>query len=455
MTNVLCRVVLVATIFASPDIASAQSAPRPRVVMISIDGLSPDYVLDADRYGLKIPTLRRLVAEGSYATAVRGVLPTVTYPSHATLLTGVSPAAHGVTANLTFDPLVQNDNGWYWYAGDIRVPTLWDAARQAGLRTANVHWPVSVGANITYNLPQYWRKGTADDRKLLRHLATPGLVDRLEKLLGPYADGIDETIEGDENRGRFTARLLEVERPDFITAYYTALDHEQHATGPHSRESHATLERIDAIIGSVVNAAQRLSGGRTVIALVSDHGHVSADMDLAPLTEFRRQGWLKFKGDSAPSPESWDATLWSSTGTAAVMLRDAADTALVRRTGEVVKRIASDTANGVARVMDAREASTMNGFRGAAWVMVMRPGYRISSATTGPLLRKGHHGGTHGYSPDVPGMNASFFVTGPGVAKGRSLGAMDMRDIAPTIAGLLRVSLPGVEGIAKVTPASK
>src|SRR5262249_15252649 len=124
---------------------------QPSLVLLSIDGLRPDYVLEAQRYGLKLPELGRLVREGSFATGVAAVLPTVTYPSHTTLVTGVSPLRHGIVANGPFDPEGHNQDGWYWYAEDIRVPTLWDAAAQRGLKTANVAWPVTVGARITYN----------------------------------------------------------------------------------------------------------------------------------------------------------------------------------------------------------------------------------------------------------------------------------------------------------------
>jgi predicted AlkP superfamily pyrophosphatase or phosphodiesterase len=129
-------------------------------MLISIDGLKPEAVLQAQQQGLHLPNLIRMTTDGAYATGVWVVLPTLTYPSHTTLLTGVSPARHGIYANTTFDPLSRNYQGWYWYAEDIRVPTLWDAAHRVGLTTANVYWPVSVGAHIDYNLPQIWRAGT-------------------------------------------------------------------------------------------------------------------------------------------------------------------------------------------------------------------------------------------------------------------------------------------------------
>ena len=86
------------------------------VLMISIDGLRPGDVLEADARGFKAPVLKKLVAEGVYASGVKNALPTVTYPNHTTLITGVWPAKHGIANNPTFDPLQKNMGGWYWYS---------------------------------------------------------------------------------------------------------------------------------------------------------------------------------------------------------------------------------------------------------------------------------------------------------------------------------------------------
>src|SRR5215472_4095540 len=127
----LLRIVAIAVaVLVLHGAAPAQNA-RPVLIMISIDGLRPDYVTAADTHGLKIPNLRRFLKEGTFADGVTGVIPTVTYPSHTTLITGVSPTKHGILGNTVFDPLGKNQSGWYWYAEDIKVPTLWDAAREA------------------------------------------------------------------------------------------------------------------------------------------------------------------------------------------------------------------------------------------------------------------------------------------------------------------------------------
>src|SRR5260370_2062508 len=146
-----------ALVAASPVMtATGTSSGKPLVMLISIDGMRPDAVLDAARHGLKVPNLRAFVADGAYATGVHGLLPTLTYPSHMTLMTGTSPAKHGIYANTTFHPFGRNEAGGDWYAEDARVATLWTAAAAARLRTANVYWPTTVGAPLTYKLQHIW-----------------------------------------------------------------------------------------------------------------------------------------------------------------------------------------------------------------------------------------------------------------------------------------------------------
>src|SRR5262249_8109635 len=171
-----------AALVAGAFSACAQQPANPLLVVISVDGLRPDYITAADQHGAKVPNLLRFLKEGTYADGVTGVVPTVTYPSHTTLVTGVWPEKHGILANLTFDPLQKNYQGWYWYAEDIRMPTLWSAAAAAGRTTASIQWPVTVGAKITWNIPELWRAGTPEDAKLVRAVATPGLLEEAKPI---------------------------------------------------------------------------------------------------------------------------------------------------------------------------------------------------------------------------------------------------------------------------------
>ncbi|MEP7065666.1 MAG: ectonucleotide pyrophosphatase/phosphodiesterase [Gemmatimonadota bacterium] len=444
----LLRSIVAGALLLTGTPAASNTGQASPVVLISIDGLRPDYVLEADTHGLSIPNLRRFLTQGSYATAVRGVFPTVTYPSHTTLLTGVNPAEHGVYANTTFDPFDKNFGGWYWYASDIRVPTLWDVASKAGIVTANVHWPVSVGAQINYNIPQIWRSGMPDDRKLLEALSTPGILPRLEKELGAYADGIDESIAADETRGRFASRLIELERPGFTTVYFTALDHTQHATGPFSAESNAVLERIDAAVGRVIASAQLASGGHAVICIVSDHGFARTDKEVNLLVAFRSAGLISY--DTAGKITSWRAAPWGAGASAAIVVADSADTVTFSRVRTLLDSLSSDSASGIARVVDASALRDRGSWPGAAFAVSLRIGYKLGTRSTGRMVAPVAVSGMHGYDPVEPEMSSAFFLMGPGVPVGKSLGRIDMLDIAPTLAGYLGVELPLAKGGSKL-----
>jgi predicted AlkP superfamily pyrophosphatase or phosphodiesterase len=424
--------------------SQARSPASIPVVLISIDGLKPEYVLEADKHGLKIPNLRRLVTEGAHASGVAGVLPTVTYPSHTTMVTGVSPAKHGIVANSPLDPFSKNMGGWYWYTEDIRVPTLWDAAAKAGIATGSVDWPATVGANITFNIAQYWRAENAEDRKLIRALSTPGLLAEAERALGSYTDGNDYSIGGDVRRVAFNVYVLEKKKPRFFLSYFGSLDEEEHKSGPYSAGTFAVLEQLDGVIAQVRAAAEKVGGGRAIICVVSDHGFALSNKEVNLNAALHDAGLIEL--NEKGSVKSWRAFAWYGGGSAGIMIREPTDNEARKKAGEIMRRLASDPASGVSSVIDQSSGQRVAGFPDAAFVVAVRPPYRLGTKLQGPVTAQARPGGTHGYMPDVREMDSSFFIAGPGVRAGLDLGRIDMRDIAPTLAALLGVPLPSAEG---------
>ncbi len=423
-----------------PGLATA----RP-VLVVSIDGLRPADVIAAQARGLKLPTLTRLLATGAHARTVTGVLPTVTYPSHTTLLTGAAPARHGIAGNTTFDPEQRNFGGWYWYSADIQRTTLWEAAHAAHLSTGNVQWPVSVGAGgLDWNLPQLWRTGQGDDAKLVKALSTPGLVADLEADTGlALPGGIDERPEADEARGRFAEALIARHHPQFLTVYMTALDHAQHVFGPDSAEAKAVLERIDTAVGRVI-AAERAAYPDAAVALVSDHGFAPTDTEISLYRAFIDAGLVAV--DARGKITGWDAVPWNSGGSVAVVLARPDDAALRTRVARLLETLRADPANRIARIATRAQIAALGGNPAAEFIINLGPGMMSADYTPGgPLLAPSHYKGMHGYFPDDPRMMSTFVVAGPGIAAGRDLGEVDMRSIAPTLAMLLGVTLRQAE----------
>ncbi|HEX3949210.1 MAG TPA: ectonucleotide pyrophosphatase/phosphodiesterase [Steroidobacteraceae bacterium] len=416
-------------------------AAAASVLMISVDGLKPEYVLDADAHGLKIPFLRSLLRDGAHARGVTGVWPTVTYPSHTTLLTGLSPAEHGIYNNLEFDPKNTFANAWYWYAQQIRVPTLWQAAHEAGLSTASIGWPVSVGARaVDFLIPEYWRVARLtdvdpSDALLITAVARPeGLLQEMQARLGPYMRGNDPSPPGDEIKTRYALDILKTKKPKFMTIHLSSLDEEQHGHGPFSPEADRDLEVIDGQLAQLF-AAARDNDPKAVAVVVSDHGFVHITHKVNLMQPFLRAGLVESGG-------AWKAQPWSGAGMAAVMLHDPADSRTEGQVRELLQTLKADPDNGIAEVLERGAIKQRGAFPDAAFLIIMKLGYYALSDAASPLVSEVQGPlGSHGFSPEYPEMRAAFFIDGPGIAPHRDLGVIDMRRIAPTVAQLLGVRL--------------
>jgi hypothetical protein len=406
------------------------------VLMISIDGMRPDSVTHAAEHGLRIPNLQRFVKQGVYAEGVTGVVPTVTFPSHTTLVTGVWPAQHGIYSNNTFDPFAETQRNWYWR--DIRVPTLWQAADEAGIITASVNWPVTVAAKpVRYLIPEYWRARDEQDRKLLEALTRPpDFLTQLEQRLGGYTNGDDTTVHGDEIRTQFSIEILSRVKPGFMTVHLTSLDEAQHESAPFSAHSNATLEALDGMIGRLT-AAALANDSNAVVAVVSDHGFTETKVRVNLTLPFIEQGFMK----PGPKP-SWEAAPWPAGTGIAVILHQPETLGVRSRVKAMLDRLAATPEYGIARVIDGAEIARLGGFPEAAFFVELKPGYALGTGASGPIATPVPGTGQHGYLPDRPEMRASLFLLGRGLPAGKDVGIVDMRQVAPTIAAILGVQFP-------------
>ena len=244
-------------------------AARPLLV-ISIDGLDHRYLRDADQLGLKIPHLRKLLHEGAWADrGVIGVVPTVTFPSHTAIVTGVRPDQHGILNN---NRPKEEGGERYFFASMIKAPTLWDAAKRAGLKVGGVHWPVTVDSkNFDWDFPEHFKKrqGAGMDWEATAAKATPGLI---EKMMARYPSIATEWID-DRARALATIYLLKYEKPDLLLLHLIDHDAEAHETGPFSMHAKAMVERTDELLGDILAAKP----AKMAVALVSDHGFERID----------------------------------------------------------------------------------------------------------------------------------------------------------------------------------
>lgn len=434
----------------APLLAAAQ---KPHVLMISIDGMRPDYVTATDAHHLHLPTLQSFLENGAYAEGVTGVLPTLTYPSHTTLVTGVWPSQHGIFANAKFDPLHNKKHASYWYASDIKVPTLWEAASAAGLTVGNIGWPVTVGAKgIDYSLPAvppYEARPAGDEPHFLgQSYDHPA---GLRKLLD--ASLPKQMPPGFEKRFYWGMAVIRQYHPDFMLVHLARLDHIEHMTGPFSAESDRAIEAIDSEVAQLI-AAERAVDPNSIIVIVSDHGFSPLHTRVNLGVLFARAGLIQLGPDPGAhhhaEVESWQVQLWPTGGTTAILLHHPSDGAVRAKVAAILKKAAENPDHGIERILTRDQALQQGGFADPrmAFVVAWKLGFSGGGALTGPIVVPVAKGGTHGYLARHPELHSSFFMEGNGVGKGKNLGEIDMRQIAPTVAQVLGVRL----GDAKLPP---
>lgn len=417
---------------ASNEAETETVAPRAldRVVIVSIDGLRP---VDCAR----LPTLGTLAREGAFASSgALSVTPSVTYPAHTTIVTGTFPDRHGITTNAQYDPTPdgQNKDGWRWYRADVRVPTLYDIALDAGLRTAILNWPVTVGARATTILPEYWRTGTADDVKLARAMATPGLFDAVVARFPDFLSLYTPPRVKDAATIDLALTALETVSPHLMLMHIWQTDDAQHGFGPDSPEADAALRNADAEVARLLSALQKSpEWPRTLLVVVSDHGFARVDKVALPFVHLQKAGL------------SERVHMINSGSLALFYLLKPDDEGAAARTKGLFDELARHPEHGIGKVLDREALRGAHADREAFLGVEARQGFMFSRARTGEPASASTDHGSHGYVAERPEMRATLLFYGPRIAPASLEGAR-LVDVAPTIADLLGLTLSDVDG---------
>jgi predicted AlkP superfamily pyrophosphatase or phosphodiesterase len=226
-----------------------------------------------------------------------------------------------------------------------------------------------------------------------------------------------------------------------VTLHLVTLDEEEHAHAPFSPQACRTLVELDKQVGLVEDAAFAAYPDAAV-AVVSDHGFARTDHRVNLMVPFVKAGLIRAGKPASPAEaKEWKAYLFSGGGSGAIVLHDPADKPTEEAVRKLLHELASDSANGIAAILEKPEIEKLGGFPNASFVVDLQPGYQLGYASQGELITPAPSTGSHGYLPSHPEMRATFFLRGKGIAQGRDLGVIDMRRIAPTLAELLGVTL--------------
>ena len=416
----------------------AGDAPE-HIVIISIDGLRPEFYQEGT---YRLPTLKKWVETGIHAVAVEGVFPTLTYPSHASIVTGVRPDRHGIWSNNKFGKR-GGTQAWHWEASDLKVPTLWEAAKKAGDSVAIIYWPSSVGAKVSWRIPERWPVFPGETAPgLLLKLSTPGLLPELALKLGlPKPKEMEKKEVIDRFISGSAAYVLGKYRPDLMLVHLIQVDGAQHRYGRTGEELREALEQTDLNLLRIQGAAKKAGIlDRTCFVVVGDHGFLEVIWNLAPNNLLAKAGLMEFRDGRL---SSWKALGHAYGGSMGVYARDEVSSQLARK---VLEEKVRPDGTPFWRIIDRVELNRMGANPTLAFALDASEGYGFVSSSREPFLKKRKKkGGVHGYSPHRPEMATGFVISGAGVRKG-VVPQMKLIDIAPTLARLKGWSLGKVEG---------
>ncbi len=432
------RFALVCFVLAVALVPLGAQGDAPRVIMISIDGLMPSAYTEP-ALAAHTPNLRRLAKDGVWADGVIGVLPTVTYPSHTTLITGVEPAVHGIYDNRIFDPENKSDGAWYWFARSIKVPTLPMAARARGLTAAAITWPVTIGMDLDYLAPEYIGSDHPQSLDMLRALSVPRTLLAAAEVARRKAF---DWPQNDRDRTDLTTFIVKTFDPNVTLLHLIELDSAQHTFGPGSPEALQTLAKVDAHVGEIIAAVKAVGRAeRTHIAVVSDHGFLPVKTQLQPNAALKQAG-LFTVNSKGNANSNWRAYFHSAGGSGFVYVRDPAD---LPRVQQILMDLKKDPANGIREVWTADGLKAKGSHPDAAFGLDVVDRFYTGEGHDVLVKATGGKGG-HGFDPVRPALHSSFILAGPSVQARGSVGVIRMTQIAPTLASILDVSLSPVAG---------
>ena len=392
---------------------------RGPVLCISIDAVSPD---DLDRI-LAHPCLDGLAERGSRVREMRTVAPSLTYPAHATILTGRRPASHGVVNN-EVDPPSGFDWDWNWYRRLVRGDTFPDAVHRAGFRVATLLWPTLAGARLDWVLPEIAASAKLREnltRKVLRN-GSPLFLLLSELKYGSLRRGMHQPWLDDYAAALAVDLLRRRRGPDLLLLHLVSVDDAKHHAGIHAFATREACDRTAGRLSRILAAA----GPDATLLLFGDHAQIDVHSGLDPVGRLAAAGLSVRVHDAGAGaflypeagylPERDDARLEALLAA----WRDEPDGGLrgwldragmaAERTGDGAAMALLDAADGFAFALDEGNLAT------------------------------------HGHLPDHPGISTTLFTAGSGIRAGLTAARGDLADIAPTVAALFGVPFDGAEG---------
>lgn len=429
-----------------PQSARAAEPLAEHVILISVDGL-PAYLFDDPNASM--PTLRKLAARGAVAEGMTVSNPSVTWPNHTTLVTGVRPEKHGVLFNGVLEKggpgLPIRVNPRTDKSALVHAPTLYEALHALGRPTVSINWPCTRNSGIlAVDFPDSPETLDFTTPEFLDEMEAAGLFTanqraNFSKLMGPARDEIWTNA---------ACHAIRTRKPPLLLLHLLNLDSSHHRYGPQTLAGYSAVAAADRWLQEVVNAvAEAGIQDKTTILVVADHGFIAIPKTIQPNVALRKAGLLTVEGNNVTAAR---AQIYPEGGIAMLYLtvpesKDADRERVIElfREQEGIAAIVTPDQFAKYGLPSPDEYEQM-----ADLILAAKDGYGFSGTATGEDVVVTSTGtiGTHGFLSTNPKMNAMFVAVGAGIRPGAKLGLIENIDVTPTMARLLGVNFPGADG---------
>lgn len=414
------------------------------LIVISYDAFSEDNWEKAK----SLPNLSRLLDNGVGTHKLKSVYPTLTYVVHTTMVTGVYPDKHGIYHNNPLQPFIpENDQNWFWFKKDVKVPAIYDRLKEQGMKSAGILWPVTGKAAITYNIPEIRAvKNENQAIKILKN-GSPLFSIGMERKFGHIRKGILQPYL-DDFTTRCAVEVMKRKKPELLFLHLIDLDDGKHGYGTDSTEIEKILIRIDNRLGDIIKAAEEAGSYKdTVFLVVGDHGQINIRYKVKLNQLLKEKGLIyEEKGKL-----KWRAYIQSAGGAAYLHLKEK-DSEAEQLALEVLNMAAAKESYGIERIYTGKELKEQHVVSSVSYMLEAKAGYCFDDSLKGSVVtdlkEQGITYATHGFSPDKPGYQCNLVISGACIKKGYPLGEVSMVDLAPTMASILGVHLDNCDGRA-------
>lgn len=416
------------------------------VVILSLDAVGETDI----EYLRTLPNFKKFYKNAAYCDSVKSVYPSLTYPAHSSIITGKLPCNHGVVNNVLLQP-ERKVPDWRWQRHYINGTTLYDAAKKVGHTVGAFLWPVTgKSKSIDYHIPEIFPNRKWDNQ-IFTSLRNGSKLFQLKMFL-KFKNKLNGIHQPELDNFTFSSAMYAIRRykPNLVLVHLTDVDTYKHYGNEEERKK--ALKRLDRRLYATIKTLQ--SAGiydESTLVILGDHSQYDADYIVYLNTLFKNMGWLQYD-EKTKTIKNWKVLSADCDGSAYVYIKPEYRKKMLEEVYNYLKHLQKTDKYGIDKIYTGKQA-VLKGAGRCDFMVEARKGYYFQNEADIEVYKLDKEIdraklmiATHGYDPEKPKYGTIFAMAGVGVKPGKFNGKMSLIDEAPTIAKLMGLPFPEVDG---------